>query len=921
MKKVTVRHRPANVAFAVCACIAAAQAQAQAAGAPAATELEEVVVSGFRHSLSAALDVKRTEAGSTDTIMAEDIADFPDMNLSESIQRLPGVSITRSAGQGRNISVRGLGPQFTRVRINGMETLTTTGGTDAAGGVNRGRAFDFNIFASDLFNQITVRKTASAEVEEGSLGATVDLMAARPFDYQEFTFAAGAQLGYNDLADSFDPRFSLLVSNVFADGRVGALLSVAYSQLDLSDVGSSTVRWQNGAGFQTVAASTGYTLTQVNNAFRPRIPRYDIYSHEQERLGVTGSVQIAPSDATSINLDLMFSKLDGNRNEIFLESPNFSSAGLNQVDVLEATIDSSNSLVYGRFNDVDIRSEHRYDELSTQFLQATVDATHEFSDQWSARALAGHAISQFRNPIQTTLLWDRNDIANYVYDYRDNSRLPLISYGTTNVTDPSIWTLAEIRLRPQTVDNTFSNGLVDVTWSPSETFSLTGGLQYKKYEFDTSERRRSNGTTANQEAIRPAAVLATPRSQYAQQVALTGLGVPAGTTTQWVVPDLKEAAKLWNLYDESVWRMGIEPALGNNYAVEEQDKGAFLQADFQLELFGRGLRGNAGVRYVKTDQTSSGYTYNTGGPLLSTEEHSYSDTLPSLNLVYDLTNEMLIRLGASKVMARAGLGLLNPGAAVTVSGNNRTYVAGNPELEPTRATAYDAAFEWYFAPEALLGVALFYKDINSFVQTAREIGPFNQNPGGLPDSVAIAACGTVAGCSPSASWNFDTPVNTPGGDLQGVEVSFQAPFRFLPAPFNDFGTILNYTHVESDITYLNSAGAVVAQEQLTGLSENAANATLYFDNGTFNARVSAAYRDDYLTTVPGRNGNDVEGTVSTLNVDFSASWKVNDEFSLTLEALNLTDEFDDQWVDSAGNRLSYYHHTGRQYFVGARFRF
>ena len=224
-------------------------------------------------------------------------------------------------------------------------------------------------------------------------------------------------------------------------------------------------------------------------------------------------------------------------------------------------------------------------------------------------------------------------------------------------------------------------------------------------------------------------------------------------------------------------------------------------------------------------------------------------------------------------------------------------------------------------PRHCLGVALFYKDINSFVQTAREIGPFNQNPGGLPDSVAIAACGTVAGCTPAASWNFDTPINTPGGDLKGVEVSFQAPFSFLPAPFNNLGTVLNYTHVESDITYLNSAGAVVAQEQLTGLSENAANATLYFDNGTFNARVSAAYRDDYLTTVPGRNGNDVEGTVATLNIDFAASWRLNDALSLTLEALNLTDEFDDQWVDSTGDRLSYYHHTGRQYFIGARVRF
>jgi len=917
----TISARSCSVAFAVCACIAAANARAQAAAAESAGELEEVVISGFRHSLSEALDVKRQEVGSTDTIMAEDIADFPDMNLSESLQRLPGVSITRSAGQGRNISVRGLGPQFTRVRINGMETLTTTGGTDAAGGVNRGRAFDFNIFASELFNQITVRKTAAADLEEGSLGATVDLLAARPFDYNDFTLAISAQAGYNDLSESFDPRASLLVSNTFGDGRFGALLSVAYSELALSDVGSSTVRWQNGAGFQTVAASTGYTLATVNNAFRPRIPRYDIYEHEQKRLGITGSLQFAPGDQTLFSLDGMYSDLDGSRTEIFLESPNFSSAGLNQVDVLEASIDSTNSLVYGRFNDVDIRSEHRYDELETKFYQATLNGDHSFNENWSIHGLAGYAKSEFRNPIQTTLLWDRNDIANYVYDYRGNSRLPLISYGTTDVTNPAIWTLAEIRLRPQEVDNSFANGQIDLTWKHSEAFSVTGGLQYRKYEFDTSERRRSNGTTSNQEAIRPANTLATPTSSYARQVELSGLKAPAGTATNWVVPDLQAAARMWQLYDESIWRMGIEPALGNNYAVEEVDEGAFLQADFSTEVFGRGLRGNIGVRYVRTEQTSSGYTYNTGGPLLSTVEHEYSDTLPSLNLAYDLTGDLLLRFSASRVMARAGLGQLNPGAAVTVSGNNRTYVAGNPYLEPTRADAFDLGLEWYFAPESLVAVSLFYKDIDSFVQTTREIGPFNQNPGGLPDSVAIAACGTVVGCSPSASWNFDTPINTPGGDLQGVEAIVQAPFSFLPGQFSNLGVVLNYTYVESDITYLNSAGAVVMTAPLTGLSKNAANATLYFDNGTFSARVAAAYRDDYLTTVPGRNGNDVEGTIETLNVDFSAAYRFSEMLTVTFEALNLTDEFDDQWVDSVGDRLSYYHHTGRQYFVGARLKF
>ena len=144
---------------------------------------------------------------------------------------------------------------------------------------------------------------------------------------------------------------------------------------------------------------------------------------------------------------------------------------------------------------------------------------------------------------------------------------------------------------------------------------------------------------------------------------------------------------------------------------------------------------------------------------------------------------------------------------------------------------------------------------------------------------------------------------------------------FLPAPFDDLGLILNYTHVESEIQYVTSTGAPSLETDLTGLSEDAYNATIYYENDRWGARISWAYRDDYLTTVPGRNNNDVEGTKGTLNVDFSANYRLSDSLEFTLEALNLTDEFSDQWVSSVADRSSVYHHTGRQYFVGVRFRF
>ena len=229
--------------------------EAASASAEGAETIEEVVVTGFRASLNKALEAKQEQVGAIDMIVAEDIADFPDLNLAESLQRVPGVVIARDAGEGRQISVRGLGPQFTRVRINGIEAMSANGSTDASGGTNRGRNFDFNTFASELFNNITVRKTASASTEEGSLGATVDLQTGRPFDFDGLTVAGSVQAGYNDLTEDSDPRAAFLVSNTFADGKFGALLSVAYTSRKLQDDGSSTVRWQPNPGMGTLRSA------------------------------------------------------------------------------------------------------------------------------------------------------------------------------------------------------------------------------------------------------------------------------------------------------------------------------------------------------------------------------------------------------------------------------------------------------------------------------------------------------------------------------------------------------------------------------------------------------------------------------------------------------------------------------------------
>jgi TonB-dependent receptor len=902
------------------------------------------VVTGFRSSLQKALSQKKEEVVAVDSILAEDIGKFPDLNLSESIQRIPGVALARDAGEGRNISVRGLGPQFTRVRIDGMEALTTTGGSDAAGGTNRGRSFDFNVFASDLFDAITVRKTAAANTEEGSLGATVDLQTARPFDYQGFNFVVSSQLGYNDLADTTNPRGAVLLSNTWDDGKFGALVSAAYTRRDTKDIGTSTVRWATGnaftPGFRSASAASGVTLAQADAAFHPRFPRFDDYTDHQERLGVTGSLQFRPDDKTLVNFDILYADFKGTREERYLEAPSFSvggactaattangTCGIAQTDVVAATIDSSNTMTKGTFNNVDLRVEDRFDRLDTKFLQWGFSGDHEFSSKWKADFMAGHARSNHTNPIQTTLTFDQLNVQGYSYDY-SQGRVPLLSYGSANLTSPQSWILTQIRERPQTALNEFTTALANLYFTPSDALTFSSGFDYKKYSFVTTELRRSNGTTANQEAVIPAGVAAIPLSSYSQLTTLNvkGLNAPAGTVTSWLVPNLNYATQLLSLYDQTAFNgafhLGPEPALGNNNSIGEQDYGGFIQADWKTEVAGLPFRGNVGVRYVRTDQSATGYSFLTGQALLITTARQYSDWLPSINMVLEPHKDFLIRFSAAKVMARPNLGNLAPGATVNVSGANRTVSAGNPDLDPFRAKAYDLSFEWYFAKGGLLSLALFRKDIDTFVQTKQQISVFHNNAFGIPDSVATAACGNLAGCdTTTTNWTFTVPVNTPGGPLNGLEVNYQQAFTFLPGLLTHTGALVNFTIVSSSIQYVNGAGAVVATNDLTGLSRRSYNATLYYEDEKLSARVSAAYRSKYLTRIPGQEaGTDVDGTNSTFNLDASVQYSWNKHLKLTFEGINLTDEYQDQFNDSS-NRVSFYHHTGREFLFGVRYTY
>ena len=306
----------------------ASSVTAQEAETEETNDLEIISVKGFRGSLLKALDAKRDSANVKDSIMAEDIGKFPDLNVAEAIQRVPGVAISREGGEGRNITLRGFSPGFTRTTLNGMEVPAGSDGLDSGGvTVNSSRSFDFHVFASELFNRIDIQKTQTASIEEGGIAGTVDMYTARPFDSNGFQSSISVKGGYNDLTQKTDPRVAFLISDTFADDTFGALFSVALSDRTIRQEGFGSVRWQ--PTYQIGDGTWGDTsqLTTINGTpdnycgaeqaisclWVPRLPRADYFGNDQSRLGLTGSLQYKPSDYLLFTLDILHSELENDR--------------------------------------------------------------------------------------------------------------------------------------------------------------------------------------------------------------------------------------------------------------------------------------------------------------------------------------------------------------------------------------------------------------------------------------------------------------------------------------------------------------------------------------------------------------------------------------------------------------------------------
>jgi TonB-dependent receptor len=897
---------------------------------------EVVIVTGYGQSLGAALRKKRGSTGQVDAIVAEDVADFPDLNLAESLQRIPGVAITRVNGEGSQITVRGLSGLYTRVRVNGMETRGNVGNAST---MNGGRSFDFNLFASELFNSIVVHKTASADLEEGSLGAIVDLNTARAFDYDEgFTFVAGATAAYNDLSQTVRPRLTGLAAYRDPGGVWGATASVAYSNARLDVASTDTVRWQTGA-FNSVNGVTCQEnpedpgCVEVAAAQHPRIPRYGQQVNTGERLGLTAGVQFRPTDKTEVKLDGLYAMYDTRVDLRWLEVLFRGNEG--GMDISNYTLRNfplrfgatNSSLIAANVDNAWVRSERNRVDSRNKFYQATLAVDHWFTDTVYANALAGVTRSRSGLPHDTTVSYDIQGYDGYRFDYT-NDEQPLLAFAGLDVNDPASFTATELRDRVQRTEGGFDTAGVDLHWDITVPFNLTAGVSYKRAFLDTEQSNRdgsvcgfdlfecdSDGDGMDDLAGAPGDPALSDSIEYPGEVG-------AGSSSRWVSPSIDRWAAALGYYD-----VPLTPDQDSTYEVTEKNLGTFVQASGELDLGPEGMRlhYDAGVRYVQTRQSSTGYN---SGVLVTIDRPMYDDWLPSANTALWLNDAVVLRLAAARVMARPSLANLSPGG--TVDSFNYEVDFQNPSLDPTRATTIDAGIEWYFAESSVLSLAVFWKDIESFPIRESRTGTFAST--GLPREViaptspadlsgpgAEGTCGDpVTGC-----WDISQLTNGPGSTVKGFELGFQLPFGSLhgglPIVLRDMGVVANYTFVGSEASYDFTGNSV--KERLIGLSKGQYNATLYYDDARFDARASLAYRSDYLLDGPNRTGNLWEYSDSETRLDASSGYNVTDNLKVSLEALNLLDTAYSTRVDVDARRRVLYNKTGRTFLLGARFTY
>ncbi len=859
---------------------APAMAQTEPA-ADAAEEGEAIVVTGYTRSLEEAIAMKRNTIGFSDSIVATDIADFPEQNLSEALQRLPGVTIERDKGLGTRVNVRGLPTEFTFVSINKLATASGSGGRDV----------EFDTFASELIQSVTVQKSPTAADEEGGIAGSVAIRTARPFDTPGFRLVGSAEGAYNSISEKLDPNFSMLASDTFGD--FGILVSVAKQQRTNRTDSNSGInfrpisRWTDRAGanrnqvIEVLQRDAGISFADAdknNIVFIDKVGDR-VYLNDQDRLGVSGSLQYKPSDKFSLSFDAFVGSYKTHEDEY--DAAGYSASSNSTLDVIhdydDTTLADDGIVVLRDVSYTNTQHEFLSKEYinKTDYRQFGGEMNWE-TGNWKINALGGYSGAK------KTL-----DYANLKHVAYASSRTRYTANGGETIPsdDPDTIDMynapdsylfeAYETTRERIKDDKYA-AQVDVSYnfdnSVLKRFNFGGRYTNKTNEREYGEEKIQGPTRGSSAYVNTRTLADSPLENVTDIV--------GGKSYQ--ARDL-DWAQVSNDYARSFFRPAgfVTPFDdGQYYKVQEETWAAYAMVDFEFDIASVPLFLNAGGRYLRTTVTSEGFhqVQNSDGstgltPAPISSEGRYSKFLPAINAHAELTDTLLLRAAASKTLIRPALTDL--AYKRTASIGNFRYTDGNPGLKPTFADQWEVGVEKYLGRGGILAASYFWKKIKGVVQ--------NELTGTVPDVTVYNANGSINGV-----YDFDVyqPVNAQGAyTVKGVELNAVIPFGMFADWADGFGINANVTFLDSSLTGESDLGIATSP---IGLADNTYNVTLFYEKGPFSARASYNRKGAYVERIE-RNMYPVYRDAYG-QLDFAISYQATRNVRVELQGINITDE-------------------------------
>jgi iron complex outermembrane receptor protein len=873
----------------------------RAADAPAdstdsSNSIEEIVVHGYRASLQQSMETKREATGVEDVLTSEDVGKFPDKNVAEALQRLPGIVTTRDFGEGERINVRGTLSTLTKATLNGHSLSTAD--WFILDQQNATRSFNYLMLPADLIGRTEVIKTAQADVEEGGIGGTVNIETRKPLDLQPFTAYLSLEAAHTELSGKTDPYMTGLISWKDADSTFGFLLAGIYQERRIRRDGFEILGYNSMANI--VQGSHDQTLvpTLINSA---------PFQQDRIRKGGNFAMQLKPTPELEINFNGLLSILDAeNSNQSYLADPQ---RALGNGGTLTNPVVQSGTYVGGTISSLAngtkdfayfYDSFHRFAKSNSQNLD--LNAKYTPNDQWTVKGDLGYTNAVGKTDPQYFPEFGAPGVFSYNLAHGVVvTPLPNANGTTVNYSDPNSFAFDFANNDVFTNDDRELYGYLD-----AEMKLDLGALKSFKFgaKFTNHERDAAGNFTTYGGFSAPILAQNIPMSSWSAGLTpgnfLKNIAVAGSQTQAWMVNEAFAQQVLSN--QELV--SGRVPYPTQGFSINEKTYGAYAMGNFGGDRW----RGNAGVRFAHTSEDTSG-ALTVGDPktpgaipnpfgafVPATSSVSYNDILPSMNLTYEVTNDFLARFAVAKVLSRPDfiamvpLVSLNPGA---LSGT-----AGNPKVNPYRAWQEDLSFEYYPDKNTAYTLAFYYKDLKSFVvdQSVSEILPFTgqQAPNG--------ACTTVSPNLFNCPFIIDQKTNSNGGTLKGLELGITQPV------WGGFGVQATYSY--SDASLRNG-------QPFPGNSKNSYNFTAFFENQLLSARVSWQQRSDFFLTFD-RTSNVFETALTSL--DAAASVNVTNYLAVTFEAQNLTDAKVVQYDNVLSNPRAIYD-NGRVYFAGVKLRF